>query len=100
MKGTTLTQKSDGGQAIISSVNKYWKLYGPDIMKWPTPSSAYDEVANAMGPYGDSEAQRKLKHRTFYNRMIKKCFADNGTCFAARLLTSLCTVLHTTVIIY
>lgn len=77
-KSNTLSTNSDGYRMIVEKVGSYWKLYKSDITKWPSPSQLFEELEEALAPYGDSRAHRLNKLRGLYNKLTKQCFEDNG----------------------
>jgi hypothetical protein len=73
-----LTNKTKAYLAIRNCVISYWKEYGSEITKWPTPLQVFEEVEDLMIPHGEDRKHRLSKLRTTYNRLVKQIFVDNG----------------------
>lgn len=80
-----LTSSTKAHAIIRKYVTSYWKQYGSDISKWPSPLQVFEEVEDVMTPFGADRKQRLAKLRSTYNRMTKHIFLDNGKIFNLQL---------------
>jgi hypothetical protein len=77
-KCQVLSEISDGYKSIKDKVEFYWKTFGNNIAKWPSPSQLFEELEDIMAPYGDSRAHRLGKVRNLYIKLTKQIFLDIG----------------------